>query len=85
MKALLIGEQTIQVFVVNDGNQDYFVTWNKENHTENLPNASVYIPEYVVEDDEEEEVVQGCQVWLDAVEAVKQWHAKYHLYEADQE
>lgn len=83
MKALLIGEQTIQVFVVNDGNQDYFVTWNKENHTENQPNASVYIPEFVVEDDDEEEVVQGCQVWLDSVAAVKEWQQKYAAYETE--
>lgn len=85
MKAILIGEQIIQVFVIKTNDQDLFVTWNRENHTENNPDALCYIPEYIVEDDNEVELEQGCQDWLDAVEAVKEWIVKYKHDEALQE
>jgi hypothetical protein len=80
MEAALIGEQISQVFVViNPNGEDLFVTWNKHNHTENNPDAISYIPEYVVEDDFENELEQGCQDWLDAVAAVKYWQQKQDL------
>lgn len=85
MRAILIGEQIIQVFVIKTNGQDLFVTWNRENHTENNPDALCYIPEYIVEDDNEVELEQGCQDWLDAVEAVKEWIVKYKQDEALQE
>lgn len=84
MRAILIGHQTIQVFVIKTNDQDLFVTWNRENHTENNPNALCYIPEYVVEDDNEVELQQGCQDWLDAVDAVKEWVKNYRYHEAEQ-
>lgn len=85
MRAILLGHQIIQVFVVKNSGQDLFVTWNRENHTENNPNAVCYIPEFVVEDDNEVELEQGCQDWLDAVDAVKEWIKKYKEDEANQE
>lgn len=85
MRAILIGEQIIQVFVIKTNGQDLFVTWNRENHTENNPDALCYIPEYIVEDNNEVELEQGCQDWLDAVEAVKEWIVKYKQDEALQE
>ncbi len=84
MEEALIGEEIIQVFVImNNPGQELFVTWNKYNHTENKPGSTVYIPEYVVEDNDEVELEQGCQDWLDAVAAVKEWHQKQAQYETD--
>jgi hypothetical protein len=77
MKAGLLEQQVIQIFVVNDIDQDYFVTWNKKNHTENRPNEPYFIPEFVVEDNNEVILEQGCQDWNDAVAAVKQWDVNY--------
>lgn len=85
MEANLIGEYKIKVFVVKVRDQELFVTWNRHNHTENNADAVCYIPEYVVEDDNDQELEQGCQDWLDAVEAVKVWNLKYQMYEAEQE
>jgi hypothetical protein len=80
MEAALIGEETILVFVIiTPPGEELFVTWNKHNHTENRPDALSYIPEYVVEDDFENELEQGCQDWLDAVAAVKEWQQKQDL------
>ncbi len=64
---------------INPNGEDLFVTWNKHSHTENNPDAISYIPEYVVEDDFENELEQGCQDWLDAVAAVKYWQQKQDL------
>jgi hypothetical protein len=72
MKALLLDEQIIQVFKVTGEDGELTVTWNKDNNTESSPHL-FYVPEFVVEDEDGEELVQGCQLWEDAVAAVKAW------------
>lgn len=83
MEAALIGEYKIQVFVIPTPGEELFITWNRHNHTENNPDALHYIPEFVVEDENEVELEQGCQDWLDAVEAVKTWNLKYADHETE--
>lgn len=85
MEAFLIAEHKIRTFMIKTNNQELFVTWNRHNHTENNPGAVCYIPEYVVEDNDDVELEQGCQDWQDAVEAVKHWTLKYQTDEANQE
>lgn len=84
MQAALIGEHKIQVFVITTPGQELFVTWNKHNHTENKPDSVCFIPEFVVEDDDEKELEQGCQDWLDAVAAVKEWDIKHKPDETEE-
>jgi hypothetical protein len=87
MKAVLLDEQIIQIFVVNndvnDSAQDLFVTWNKHNHTENKPDEPYFIPEFVVEDNNEVILEQGCQDWNDAVAAVKEWNNQHAGHETE--
>jgi hypothetical protein len=81
MKAVLLDEQIIKIFVVNndinDSSQDLFVTWNKNNHTENRPDEPYYVPEFVVEDNNEVILEQGCHDWLEAVAAAKAWDTEF--------
>lgn len=72
MKAILKDEITIQKFIVTDdeGNS-YDATWNPDKLYD--PSSDDYFPEFVILDDGGEEVVPGCQVYLDVVAAVKNW------------
>ena len=72
MKATLLDEQIIQVFKVNTGEEELTVIWNRDNHTEDSVHL-YYVPEFVVQDEDGEELPQGCQLWDEAVAAVKSW------------
>jgi len=72
MRAIYLDELVTLLFNVEDGEQTYSVIWNKDTHTEDQ-DVLFYVPEFVITDEEGEDVEKGCQVWNDIVKSVKEW------------
>ena len=64
MKAILLDEMISYKLNVTEGEETYSVIWNKD---------SDVLPEFEMVDSGGVHVEEGCQVYLDVVDACKTW------------
>jgi hypothetical protein len=72
MKAYLLDEIIIPVFVIEEKGLKCVVKWNKDNHTENFPAEDPYIREFEI-DSNIGDIEPGSELYQEITAAIKKF------------